>query len=1397
MKGRNDQNLFSLAIKTFLCLLMVITTNVNASTNEDDDLITKLRQAEPTPNRNTQISSAMDGFKNVMKSACDKKDCGHTGLNGHGEWCGKDHTRKHMKEFLEDFYTTGVISLAGYNYFKEKFEEITKRGDTGSAETKWMRGYNHFSDEMKTRLRSYNRQLAEIGEVSNISWCKNGIQTNPNTWIFSLPNFQYEKNNPSCGGKAGQDCKKHDECCSGYCMGLEVEPTNPDEDVVGTCTQVRTCYQVLELEEKCDIENPYCGRGSCQAENYDPDGTNSCKGAYAQCSSNEECCSDNCQGGKCIVEKKCIRCANAGEVPVMGTFPHNLPCCAGSYYNPDEGKCVPMTPPFVLPSDFQTKVDKSLIEKVVDFLIPSAYAEGEFGEQVGSDVTNNLDEHQLEELEEEAAKCAEKDTEEERAKCGEELYEKRRQMIEQNEEDAGGGDDGVKYTRQDWAKTYQVPGITATERSNFDTCQINSFLDQWLDSGPTERNAEIVLRAFEVALSGPYTRDYQIFTVGNRTMGVNEHLRYFMERIREERINMTKDLHENDKIMFCKCVAMKGLSDTKGTAGTAPTVLTLTSEHFPEGTPQEKIDEANANRQDLWNGSQCQAEREEYNAKMAERKDAEASEIDETASGQPAREFLAEWTEARAAHQQKRMDINIQLEQELEDLLNQYREVDWDANQFIAHADFKKHWGLNKHLGKLDLDANNYAQKEGGYLYKVKLYRWKGWVIAVIIIASIVLAPVAFLALGAIGAVLGAIAAIALLVTGIIMWINDGEYAPKVKHEPLDSWDNWVKDFWRKGLWIQYSYYDNYKSGDQNCWVFGPRFNCLKNFYSFTIDPTIDLETEEGAKYEEWYQAYKGNSLIDLWLPAFYPANDIRFFVEDMGYVQAQNESLERAMLLFSAPDSRSENHGQKIPMGQANAMAGKDAFWKKEMGDFRIKRLYKILEGSRMFELNKAGTNPNGQKHVKWQDEISLSSYNGYFIPDLTKMPMKVNGSTQYVDMLNQQMNAIKDDFVFDPVKIGKYKEAVIKYASCYKLVDCGYDGPEANKDELIGFAGYFQTETDLKHFAHYVFHLHFMWPRLSAKDRIGYPMLGMEAYLDGVLYNFKVLGSLNAGRGLEYAKLSDAYHESLTQAASWFSSGIEAKQGSSTNIEVRAKRRRKFEAVVLAARGPGAFNGGVSGPINTNSEKSKIDAADVSNLPAHIQRFVKTLENDRKRKESYDKHFGNTKRGKIMTERANQFMAKFNSPLATAKSAVASSSGAKAGGSKDATFTIKSDYKRPTRSSKDSSSSYSSSGGYARGGSPGGGSSQSSGAAPSHGLKDTQIEKMLSSAKKDDSLRRVEANDTIFHIVSKAYKRNLDRVLESRESTLQEVADTKVKKQGPGIDNAKKEELKDLLGN
>ena len=389
-------------------------------------------------------------------------------------------------------------------------------------------------------------------------------------------------------------------------------------------------------------------------------------------------------------------------------------------------------------------------------------------------------------------------------------------------------------------------------------------------------------------------------------------------------------------------------------------------------------------------------------------------------------------------------------------------------------------------------------------------------------------------------------------------------------------------------------------------------------------------------------------------------------------------------------------------------------------------------------------------------------------------------------------------------------YIDGAVKYALCKKLVDCAEHSKEllgSSEEERIkhiGFGYLFEEEEDARQFGEYAYQMHLLWPRLAAEKRIAYPTLGMDAYFQAMAYNLRLVGSLALKQSMDTTQLYDLY------VADW------------------EKRKGDYQGLGGADRGSGSKNAKL--PEQFWADLKTLDfqsVASVEAFSAKVDGYKKTGQFDsvtigaydsvgnhairrseaRAKEEHYRKTYGSTARGKIKSSAASKFSKAFNSPLDKMKLSVGGQNlGA---GSSSGSDTNTSEKALAKKNDANSFGIPSSAYGKGQGGlNPGVytgagfgttgfdkgayGEDEVSGTGGKRVLSESDTRMILDAAAKDESLEEILPGDSLWTVVSKAYKRNLSRVLVLKSDSVKEKEPEPAKEK---ITDGDKERLKDLL--
>lgn len=1418
--------------------------NLTETTRPDNeipkDLIDALRiQYKDVPDRDDHVNNSVIQLFSQMKKVCEEENK-----------CEPLAFEEDVWETAEGLYQGGYITVDARTKFIVDVMKLTKMPSSDILNTNKLRWIARYRDhttinDFKSYLISKSHACVSEGQISNVKPCCLGPELKEDAaTVFSLRSISQELP-ASCHGKKapGATCGHHSQCCSQICMGLD------SAHEVGVCASIKVCTSLVSLGGTCDLNSkPYCERGRCIEENWDAAGSGNCKAKDLQCSQDIDCCSNKCQSGKCVENRKCAKCT-----PMLGTPVAGEPCCPGTIHNTELNRCDSTFPPLVIPAGIvpTSSMVPNIINSIFNIIFPSAMAAetpAPPAESTPGGFVHNLSPEQEQELIDDMKLCRDllkADQTKEAEECNARINDKKQQMIAQNIAGGTGQSNLATMSAEEYAARYQIPGITASTESNVENCTFNSWADQWISSTNLERNAEVAVRGYEVAFSGKVTDDYQWLPTSQKML--NEALKGIMQGMRNARVELSNSLGDRDIQLFCDCISLQGEDK-----------LELTAEQYGEPLSAEDVIARNEKRKQIWQGEKCQTSRELRAALLATIEQDGGSDMDGFIStGIPGLQMLINLANERAIHHMTRMEKHIELEDQLKSILDDIDQVEWEKSR--------------RHEVKL---------------YSFVTWEWSGWLLVVIAvglaIVSITLSVVTF---GA--AAPGVMVAYIAILILIFVNANDGR-SPGWRDVKTRERNLFFKNiyYWDRyaNFWVYDSNADDGAPANRKCKVHGFRYNCIKNFYATELDDEIESQTTQAAQdYKQWWQNYKDYRLLDLWLPAFYPSEQQDYFRENFFYTNTLTAALFRGVVVFALPedgadlrfitspdfeaeynkfagadvsgnkciekpvriinplDSENRDDGSitgcpineyefynvnydgtngmylaGIPQNCLNAPHGPTytsqanycAARKQEFESFQKIRdtilAYGGIELFRHFpesELPLRGTKPNGRKRESWRSKNPIDVVGPYLFPNFTRMEDPSGGVFPIIDSSGAPMQR----YTFDQLKINAYKAAVKKYALCDKLKECGYTGDESNIDDLIGFSRFFQTEADADAFASYVYQMHFLWPKMSSHGKIGYPTIGLRAYLENMLLQLQILGSSAAVRSNGYFEYADLLQQRLDEANQWFSNFYSKQMAGnkSQNVEFMNNARAKVKAVVLSAQ---AFQGSPDynkANIDYQLKDGQIAGINLQGVDPKTQKFISHLAQSRKRHDQYMSTFGQTKRGKHLTSKVSNFLSRFNNPLAKASQAVTggldnkSVSGlASAGQSSDAKAADGATIINNFGLGAGNQSPYGTNIPYGAGmnGYSKSSSSGSGAGVVNTGLSDIQLKKMLDSSKHDETLREFDPLDTIFTVISKAYKRNLDRVLTPRTYGLEQSNEKKTPKPKE-IKDEKKKELMNLL--
>lgn len=376
-------------------------------------------------------------------------------------------------------------------------------------------------------------------------------------------------------------------------------------------------------------------------------------------------------------------------------------------------------------------------------------------------------------------------------------------------------------------------------------------------------------------------------------------------------------------------------------------------------------------------------------------------------------------------------------------------------------------------------------------------------------------------------------------------------------------------------------------------------------------------------------------------------------------------------------------------------------------------------------------------------------------------------------------------------------FKRGVAKYALCEGLKECAVHSkdlvPSEEKDR--GFADLFESEEDANDFANYVYYMHFLWPRLSSAGVFYYPTLGMDGYFQSIYYNLRLAGSFALRNVADINDLYNKYKQDWDKKVSDYGASGGAGEGVMQSRNAKVSENLWQEFATLDFNSSSNLQGQIA-KLDQLAKSGKFSGADLGVLNALRNHAIREQEQQKKR-EHFDKTFGNTDRGKQVASSSQNFLKKLNSPLNSMSMTVGGQQfGGLAGADNSLSSVVPKEIveKEKTQQAVVRGNPYegqSSIPSYGAGTSNFG-ASESAGKNPSMSYEDAQA--LVDAAQRDDSLKN-SVGDTLWDSVSKAYMRNLDRVLVLKSDIERKDKQAFRQQKSPAIKDEKKAELENLL--
>ncbi len=1326
---------------------------------------------------------------------------------------------------VQGHYLQGYIDLNALNNFKNNYNSMESGWNSYDSNGQVDPSYSHIAVDvrLKNKYKSVYESYLNMLQ-NNAIGCANEGEFVGNKKCCS-GHIKVGESQPPSGSTCSLNgsCSSNSDCCSGFC-------SENMETGTKSCMPYMKCSRIRALDEECDLTNQFCISGNCRLNDLSSIlSSGECKGVNSVCSDDTDCCSGTCQSGQCKEIMKCMDCKVNGARLEAGDE-----CCPG--YIKFNNKCYPPVPKYV-PTVKVDSIKKSIFSLIVNNIFPVAYAAIEDDER--------LSQGQQELLQEQRERCNQIPSESGKEQCLAQVgrqqsryendnyleltHEQSANLIHQREvcttnhatgtqghtdcmatidalekdyiknnletgaDCANNNEKGSeaykecmvnaglmskKRGKEDYIDEYNIPGVTAKTYSDPKACEFNSYNDSWRDASNKEKNAELFLRAFEYVFSHKGTTDYW-FDKNADNKSIFPRAKAVAEKFRKNRQIMLKGMQEIDRKMACQCIAIFG-----------PAKFDSVKQNFFKDSCEEEqamLKQAlGGDLNDLNNkldNSDSKIDGETSisslngNVTKKEKDNAVTEEIDKGAIGISHEKLLVEWLNLRAEAQLERFNTNSELEEELQNLSKFVSEIDF--------VDVYKDSIQNDSLMRYSSDPKYYGDTpvEGPgkeYLYRYGFKYTPGWLM--IALVAISFAVGGFLAGPAILGALGVtsvsgwmMAGITILGGGIGAALGNNLFSPPsgrpmdsgplaVSHAMIAAWQYHENDEisaspelqdikrYKKCIkkvlgvcvkkmkgWDRLflgARYDNYSpNSESRCQTYGRAATCFKSGYISKRDG------EEELSY-----------ILDATQPLFVADGKVslnKMPGYNLTFPQLLNEARDSGVNFLKAKGTNSGFISGSLPSDRKNYRKKSDSY----------------------------GQEP----HL---DEAKAA---GHFFPKLGKMQ---------VESVDKNQNGDKSIEVH-------VIDGAAKYARCKSLVDCGAKANELDDEEALGFGFLFETDSEARQFADYVYQIHWRWSHLTKNSYMGYPLIGLEQYFALVAYNMKLVGSLSASRAVKYSQAYEKYKSDFESRVGEYNSLGQLGIGTqSSNI--------KYSSAFYEAFGQLNFSGETNleqfdAAVNKATSSGKLSQAEVSTLSNGRQSAVRR-NSDIAEKKAFDKAVASADPlAKKLLKKNSEFSNSIVSPLNTmkfkklgggsnksAKDLAAALNninnkidglkgyGGKKNNSSGVNFTLPKSFNFSRGSQSGNSSSTDSNDGT---------SESYSSVYKDMNMKASEVDDMLNKLNDSDSLGRVE-DDTLFTIVSKAYKRNYSKVLRRQIKPKNAFP-------GAGIDKIKEENLSDKAKN
>lgn len=952
----------------------------------------------------------------------------------------------------------------------------------------------------------------------------------------------------------GGVCNANSDCLSNLCH-------KPEVNSPGTCSTPKQCYKPVALGERCgDALTPLCQSGSCREVDSEVFG-GECLLNSNSCEANSDCCSNSCSNNICVENKICSNCAEKNTTPKS-----DQQCCEGLYLDTTSGKCRTN----IRPLDFRIP-QTTLLEKILNNIFPIAHA---------AVTTDEAQESTIKRAKSECANLHTVNSSEYNTCMGmaENLVATsatERIGLTQAQTDKINAEDERCHSEYPTGSVSRQECINANEKNEQTLIRENKENGVDTGSGKTQDliKTQKAPAVSEKTYSDPKSCEFRSFNDNWRSASnIEKNAEIFLRgfevvysgkgtqdfwqdgtkgniwsrasnvarKFRTNRSKMIKNMAELDIKMACQCIAIWG--PTNFSADKQEFFASDVCAEQRASVMAQMGSEVNDLKTGTSKDDSSNSEIASLNSINGEDKNTiDAAKLEEIDKGAAAISHEKLLIEWLGMRADAQMD-RFTSNSELEKELI-------ELSTFIEEKDFKEVWkGELKNKGRT-LDRGS-PEGDNVLLYRFGVKYLKGWVKLFVTVLAI---AVAVFTMGTgLFVILGS-GATGFLIASLIgaygskgaPGVGDLQIFKKSSYSFFKNWDGYER-YYIGPL------YDNKSPVDETkCRIYAKASACLRSGYEIKL---------EGMKY---LTAYEGRS----------------HFVIDT------NKPLYATDSLYSM-----------------DTMPGLSLSWKDIINQTRNEGVQYLMS-----------TKPGGGTKSKGGKSYKVKG-TGYLKTDVFKMALD-----------QKYFIPLRGKFVAKPFsQKNDLLKAAQKYALCKEMrqpnnPDCYLDD-DTIQTEDYGFGNLFESTDEAKEFAIYTYEMHFLYSQISRDDYMGYPLLAQDAYFRAVAYNMKLVGSLAAQRAQNYGETFALYKEDWEKRVGEYNSLGEVAIGSGTrNIKYSKKfyetfglldfsgetNLDTFDAAQASSQSSGGFNkaelsalnAGRSSAVNTNKQISKINAYNKAN--------------------------------------------------------------------------------------------------------------------------------------------------------------------------------------------------------